>query len=106
GQRIMLEIGHDGQFGPADPKDTSPGKSFRFEAGFGRPAFGSAVRLDKQAPRGWMDYTCDLYAEFGAFDFTGLSLAAVDGEYALFDHIYLVRTLDDLQKIEVRPAGK
>ena len=48
----------------------------------------------------------DLYAEFGGFDLSGLSLAAIDGEYALFDHIYLARTLDDLQKIEVRPAGK
>ncbi len=106
GERIALQIGHEGRFGPLDAEATAPGKSFRFDAGDGEASFGAAVRLSGKIPSEWTDYTRDLYAEFGSFDLTGLSVAAVDGEYALFDHIYLARTLDDLQKIEVRPAGK
>jgi hypothetical protein len=113
GDRIAVQIGHDGRLGPDDAKDMTPGKSFCLDAGVGPPSFGSAVRLKGEAPREWslagigpLGGAVDLYAEFGRFDLTGLSLAAVDGEYALFDHIYLARTLDDLQKIEVRPAAK
>src|SRR5207237_1687107 len=87
GTQIALQIGHDGRFGPSDPKEIAPGKSFRFDAGLGTPSFGSAVRLAREAPRAWADYTRDLYAEFGGFELTGLSLAAMDGDYALFDHI-------------------
>jgi hypothetical protein len=106
GQQIALQIGHDGRFGPLDAEETAPGNSFRFYSGERPASFGAAIRLADSVPGDWTDYTRDLYAEFGNFDLTGLSLDAVDGEYALFDHIYLARKLDDLQKIEVRPAGK
>jgi hypothetical protein len=106
GERIALQIAHDGRFGPEDAKDATPGKSFRYDAGIGPPTLGSAVRRKDRLPSDWDVVTCDLYADFGDFNLTGLSLVAPDGEYALFDHIYLARTLDDLQRIEVRPAGK
>jgi len=106
GERIALQIGHDGRFGPDDPKETAPGKSFRFDAGRGAASFGAAIRVANKPPSEWTVYTRDLYAEFGNFDLTGLSFAALDGDHALFDHLYLARTLDDLQNIEVRAATK
>jgi hypothetical protein len=106
GERIALQLAHDGQFGPDDPQDETPGKSFRYDAGIGPPTLGAAVRRKDRLPSEWDVLTCDLYADFGAFEFTGLSLVVPDGEYGLFDHLYLARTLDDLQRIEVRAAGK
>jgi hypothetical protein len=43
--------------------------------------------------------TRDLFADFGEFTLTGLGFAPVDGQAALFDHIYLARTLHDLDEI-------
>jgi hypothetical protein len=97
GARICLQLAHDGRFGPEKPEAAS----FRYDAGSGPPSFGAAVRVAGTAPRDWTVITRDLYADFGQFTLTGLSFAAIDGEYALFDHIYLARTLDDLQRIEV-----
>ena len=39
----------------------------------------------------------DLYADFGAFTLTGIALSAIDGDFALFDHIYLGRTVRDFE---------
>ena len=64
GAQIALQIGHDGRLGPSDPKETAPGKSFRYDACAGPLSFGSAVRLAPDAPRVWTDYTRDLYADF------------------------------------------
>ncbi len=47
------------------------------------------MRLDGSLPTGWSVITRDLYADFGEFTLTGLALAPVDGDFALFDHIYL-----------------
>jgi hypothetical protein len=33
--------------------------------------------------------TRDLFADFGEFTFSGIALSPLDGEFALFDHIYL-----------------
>ena len=33
----------------------------------------------------------DLYADFGEFTLTGLALAPVDGDFGLFDHIYMAQ---------------
>jgi hypothetical protein len=44
--------------------------------------------------------TRDLYADFGEFTFTGLALSAIDGQGAVFDHIYLGRTVDDLDTVK------
>jgi len=93
GQRICVQLNHDGQWGPVP--STNPLK-FRYDAG---PApgdtFGGAMRLDGNLPNDWVVVTRDLYADFGDFTLTGLALAPVDGEFALFDHIYLGRTPRD-----------
>lgn len=37
----------------------------------------------------------DLYQEFKDGQLTGIGLECPDGDYALFDHVYLARTLED-----------
>ena len=51
----------------------------------------------------WAIYEIPL-GDFGNFELTGLGFDAVDGEYALFDHIYLGRTREDFNYIET-PVG-
>lgn len=96
GQRIGLQLGHDGKFGP---QEGSPAK-FRYDAGPGPgESFGGAVRIDGNVPGGFVLVTRDLFADFGEFTLTGLALAPLDGEFALFDHIYLGRHLRDFDLV-------
>ena len=46
-------------------------------------------------PMDWTVHTVDLASSFGEFNLTGFSFGSPDGEYALFDHIWLGRTLAD-----------
>jgi hypothetical protein len=103
GQNIMFQLNANGTFGPL--RDAA-GPSFRYEAG---PAFNrfnaAAIQLDAKLPSGWAVVTRDLFTDFGAFRLDGLALTPGDGEYALFDHIYLARTLDDFKGcLEPLPA--
>ena len=53
--------------------------------------------LSGDLPREWQRVQRDLFADFGFFTLTGLSLNSVDGDGALFDHLYLARTNVDLE---------
>ena len=114
GGRVCVQLAHDGRFGP-DPRPAGPGApliapivempegrgSFRYDAGAGPASLGAAVRVYEQPLADqWQVVTRDLYADFGGFDLTGISLVVPDGEEALFDHIYLARSLDDFQWID------
>ena len=94
GARICLQLNHDGQWGPAAGK---PGK-FRYDAG---PApdesYGGALRVDAKLPAAFVVVTRDLFADFGEFTLNGLALSPADGEFALFDHIYLGRSPRDFE---------
>lgn len=85
GQAICLQLNHDGQWGPAADK---PGK-FRYHAGPSGELFGGSVGVDANLPAALTVVTRDLFADFGEFTLSGIALTPVDGEYALFDHIYL-----------------
>ena len=50
--------------------------------------------------------TRDLFADFGAFTLTGIALTPLDGEAGLYDHIYLGRTLEDLDRIDATGLTK
>ncbi len=79
---------------------TRRGEPIRYDAGTGEPVKGEAKRVWVQnLPSEWIVMTRDLWSEFGDAEITGITLSAVDGEYALFDHIYLGRTADDFRKI-------
>lgn len=93
GANICLQLNHDGQWGPSA---TMSGK-FRYFAGAGPEPYNAALQLDEKIPGDWVVVTRDLFADFGAFTLTGLALSPLDGEFALFDHIYLGRSVRDFE---------
>ncbi|MGE0607199.1 MAG: hypothetical protein AB7O62_08915 [Pirellulales bacterium] len=95
GAAIALQIGHDNTFGPTA---ASPAK-FRYDAGAGGETYGAALRTGPLPTEGFAVVTRDLYADFGEFTLSGLALSTVDGEYALFDHLYLSRGPRDFELV-------
>jgi hypothetical protein len=94
GARICLQLNHDGQWGP---QAGNPAK-FRYDAcSAPDETFGGALRVDQNLPTEFVVVTRDLFADFGEFTLTGLALSPADGEYALFDHIYLGRSARDFE---------
>jgi hypothetical protein len=93
---VAIQLAHDGQFGPKDNKPPS----FRYQAGSGGEFGGMALRVDARRPGNFEVVTRDLFADFGEFTLTGIALAAVDGQFALFDHIYLARTPADFDLVK------
>jgi hypothetical protein len=55
-------------------------------------------RLADRAPDQWTLVQRDLYPDFGGGQLNSITLSSPDGEYALFDHIYLARTPEDFQR--------
>ncbi|HET6884113.1 MAG TPA: hypothetical protein VFI31_28420, partial [Pirellulales bacterium] len=76
-----------------------PSNWFRYCAGTTN-TLGPAVKISDQLPADFVVVTRDLATDFGEFDFNGLALSAVDGDWACFDHIYLGRTIKDLDSID------
>ena len=97
GERICLQLTHDGRFGAAADAEK---RSFRYDAGKGEPAPGGALRVAGEAPREWAVVIRDLHADFGSFDLTGIACSALDGEYALLDQVYLGRRRADLEALD------
>jgi hypothetical protein len=93
GQSICLQLNHDGKWGPTEG---NPAK-FRYHAGPGGECYGASLAVDQKIPTDWVVVTRDLFADFGEFTLTGIALSPVDGEYGLFDHIYLGKTPRDFQ---------
>lgn len=77
----------------------------RYDAGQGPAGFPLARRVqDGALPDRWTVITRDLFEDFGPLEVEGITLSAPDGEYALFDQIYLARTRDDFRLLPQRPA--
>lgn len=72
----------------------------RYFAGQNTVGFYPALQVGTQPPRQWEVVTRDLYADFGSvpFTLTGFAFTSMDG-VALFDHVYLGRTIEDLDKV-------
>jgi hypothetical protein len=102
GTVICLQLNHDGQWGPTP----AAGGKFRYFAGAGPEPFGAAINLDATVPGEWVIVTRDLFADFGTFTLTGIALSAIDGDFALFDHIYLGRTVRDFELASPAIAAK
>lgn len=96
GQAICLQLNHDGQWGPVGDR---PAK-FRYHAGPAGEVFGGSVGVDANLPAAFTVVTRDLFADFGEFTLSGIALSPVDGEYALFDHLYLGTTPEDLDLVK------
>ena len=95
GQSICLQLNHDGTWGPGGTGKA--GAKFRYHAGPGPESFGASEIVDQKLPEGFVVVTRDLFADFGEFTLNGLAFAAIDGEYALFDHIFLTRAAADFE---------
>jgi hypothetical protein len=96
GNQICLQLNHDGAWGPTPGGSAA---SFRYHAGPGE-CYGASLRVNPRLPNRMTVVTRDLYADFGEFTLTGLALSPVDGQFALYDHIYLGRTVDDLGSVK------
>jgi hypothetical protein len=96
GNQICLQLNHDGAWGPAAGANRP---TFRYHAGTGQ-CFGGSLQIAPAISNQFTVVTRDLYADFGEFTLTGLALSPIDGRFALFDHIYLGRTVDDLDSVK------
>jgi hypothetical protein len=96
GAGICLQLNHDGQWGATAD---NPAK-FRYHAGPAGECYGGSVAVDVNLPSAFTVVTRDLAADFGEFTLSGIALSAVDGEYGLFDHIYLGRAPDDFELVK------
>lgn len=97
GTQICFQLNHDGNWGPTDG---NPAHKFRYHAGPGPECFGGSLAVDPKLPEGWTLVTRDLFSDFGEFTLTGIALSPIDGDYALFDHIYLARQAADFEKVK------
>jgi hypothetical protein len=72
----------------------------RYFAGQNTVGFYPALQIGTKPPREWEVVTRDLFADFGGvpFNLTGFAFTSMDG-VALFDHVYLGRTIEDLDKV-------
>ncbi|MSR52447.1 MAG: hypothetical protein EXS09_04055 [Gemmataceae bacterium] len=72
----------------------------RYFAGQNNTGYYPALQVQPQVPREWTVVTRDLFADFGSIPLTltGLAFTSMGG-VALFDHVYLGRTIEDLDKI-------
>ena len=58
------------------------------------------IRIADEPPRKWELVTRDLYKDFGSITITGINFSAMEGPgVANFDHMYLARTIEDLDRI-------
>ncbi len=100
GNTICLQLGHDGKFGPGGTG--REGAKFRYHAGPGGECYGGSLVIDEKLPAKFEVVTRDLFADFGEFTLDGLAFSAVDGQAALFDHLYLGRSLADFDLLKDR----
>ena len=95
--RIAIELNHD----------NSDERIVRYDAGAGEPSLGSASRVwNEELPNEWIVITRDLFADFGSIDVSGLTLSTPDGDYALYDHVYLARMPTDFDSISEVPSAE
>ncbi len=94
GQSICMQLNHDDAWGPTDA--SRPNAKFRYHAGPGGECYSASVLVDEKLPTSWVVVTRDLFEDFGEFTLNGLALSSIDGDFALYDHIYLGRSPADL----------
>ena len=100
GNSICLQLNHDGAWGPGG-EGTREGAKFRYHAGPGGECYGASLVISDKLPARFEVVTRDLFADFGEFTLSGLAFSPVDGNAALFDHLYLARQLEDFELLKV-----
>lgn len=71
----------------------------RYTAGANKHGWMTQFVAEKP-PEGWTVVTVDLFKDFGERTIRGLALTCFDGEAGYFDHIYLGRSLAELDRID------
>ncbi len=100
GNSICLQLNHDGAWGPGG--SGREGAKFRYHAGPGGECYGASLVISDKLPAPRFEVvTRDLFADFGEFTLTGLAFSPVDGNAALFDHLYLGRQMEDFELLKV-----
>ena len=70
-------------------------------------AFARAAVALTRAPGEWTVVTRDLFKDFGgAFLLHGMALTPMDGTAGYYDHMYLGRTIEDLDKVTAAKKNK
>jgi hypothetical protein len=70
-------------------------------------AWGPMIQVDSSVPREWTVVTRDLYKDFGPMTLHGIALTPMEnGVAGLFDHVYLGRTIEDLDRASAEAFGK
>lgn len=79
--------------------------NIRYTAGPNPHGWATRFLADK-APDAWTLMTIDLFKDFGERNLTGIAFT-INGGAGYFDHVYLGRTIDDLDRIDASGlAGK
>lgn len=85
-----------------------PNKSWfaRYYAGSNVHGWNPAISVAERLPAQWEVVTRDLFKDHGAFTLCGFALTPFDGEYGLFDHVLLGRTVEDLDRATATATGR
>ncbi len=69
----------------------------------GKPNWTPNRELSKDLPSDWVTYeggaAIDLYKDLGEVDIWDIVFSPLDGEYALFDHIYFTSTIEEAKNL-------
>jgi hypothetical protein len=80
--------------------------AFRYHAGTNVYNWQPSLQVSAKAPGEWELVTRDLFKDYGAFTISGFALSPLDGTFALFDHMLLGRTVEDLDKATDAALGR
>jgi hypothetical protein len=70
-------------------------------------AWGPVLQIADNIPSAWTVVTRDLYKDFGPLTIHGFALTPMDGgAVGLFDHVYLGRSIEDLDRASAVAFGK
>ena len=69
--------------------------------------WGAMTEVDPKAPREWTVVTRDLFKDWGPLTLQGFALTPMEnGVAGLFDHVYLGRSIEDLDRASAGAFGK
>lgn len=119
GKQIQLGFANQGRLdfsNPPGPNEAAPGQvrqglrrsetpashgrrfGYRYEVGIATTKAPAPLWMRGDLPRDWHLVVRDLFADFGSFVITGVTLNSVDESPAWFDHLVLARSRLDLER--------